>query len=75
MYEKLDENPLHTPSVVGPNSVPTGSRFETSTENYAAGSANIEVPAWLRAEAERFAKERAERLEHPIDTVVKIDLI
>jgi hypothetical protein len=48
------------PEVQGPNSVPTGSRYDTSTENYADGSPNIPEPQWLQDEGIRMTRERGE---------------
>jgi hypothetical protein len=54
----IDDNPLHTPSVEGPNSSPTGSRIDTFTGNYAAGFPDTPDPQWLLDEAERFRLQR-----------------
>lgn len=50
------------PAVPAPNSIPTGSRFETSAESYAAGFPDVPEPQWLRADATRMASERGEQL-------------
>lgn len=60
MGESLEDNknPLHSPSVDGPNSAPTGSRVYTFTGNYAAGFPDIPDPQWLLDDAERFRLQR-----------------
>lgn len=45
-------------SVVGPNSVPTGSRYETSTENYAAPFPYVPEPSFITELAERMRRAR-----------------
>lgn len=46
------------PEVVGPNPIPSGSRFETSTESYAAGFPHREIMSWSVSEAIRIRAER-----------------
>lgn len=49
------------PAVIPPNSPPTGSRFATSTDSYVAGGMDVPQPEWLKADAERMAREREEQ--------------
>lgn len=63
---ELDQQ-RHFEAVDPPNSRPSGSRFNTSTENYVAGFPEIKPPQWLVDEAARFAGMRSARLELAID--------
>lgn len=40
--------------IEGSNSVPTGSRFETSTDNYCDGFPDLPVPDWLTEATRRM---------------------
>jgi len=47
----------HKPAVMVPNSMPTGSRFGTSTESYAMGLPDSPSPSWV-AEAVQRRRQR-----------------
>lgn len=46
------------PEVEGPNPFPTGSRIETSTDNYAAGAPPTDTNSWTVREARRRRSEQ-----------------
>lgn len=48
-------------AVQPPNSPPTGTRFDTSTEIYVGTSPDVPVPQWLMDEADKMARERGEQ--------------
>ena len=50
---KREQTPGCRPQAEAPNSVPSHSRFETSTEPYAYGGIGATVPAWLIEQAKR----------------------
>jgi hypothetical protein len=56
--------------VIGPNSVPTGMRFETSKDSYCDGFPNVPEPEWMKREAKRFLEARV-----ALDVTVAIEAI
>lgn len=58
-----DEGPVEKVSAIesvpGPNTVPTNGRYESSSDNYAAGYPEIAEPQWLLDVADRMAAQHA----------------